>query len=339
MKNVRAGVFLLIACFLALQIFEASCSADQIGIGIAHYGVAYDGANIWVANYSRNTVTKLRASDGSLVATYRVAGPWGMAFDGEDMWVANYSGGTVTELRASDGAVIGVYQAGVNPKAVLFDGSNIWIASGGDKGSVTKLRAADGSLVWTTPVDDPWGMAFDGSTVWVTNNDANRVTRLNSNGCVVGVYRVGDHPMGIAFDGRYMWVANNGGTTVMKLSAIDGSRVGKFRVGINPFGIFSEGNYVWVTRTNGVLTELTTGGCMVRSYDVSDYPDGIAFDGTNIWVANTEGEVKAFRAYTGALVATCDIQQSCAHGPQIAESIAWNCSPKESARQCRRSKN
>jgi hypothetical protein len=30
--------------------------------------VAFDGANIWVANNSRNTVTKLRARQGSLAA-------------------------------------------------------------------------------------------------------------------------------------------------------------------------------------------------------------------------------------------------------------------------------
>ena len=35
-------------------------------------GVAFDGANIWVANGGSNTVTKLRASDGALQGTFSV---------------------------------------------------------------------------------------------------------------------------------------------------------------------------------------------------------------------------------------------------------------------------
>ncbi len=53
-------------------------------------GVAFDGANIWVANYNDDSVTKLRAGDGSLVGTYPAGnGPNGMAFDGANIWVAN----------------------------------------------------------------------------------------------------------------------------------------------------------------------------------------------------------------------------------------------------------
>jgi hypothetical protein len=31
-------------------------------------GVAFDGANVWVANFNDNTVTKLRAADGTSLA-------------------------------------------------------------------------------------------------------------------------------------------------------------------------------------------------------------------------------------------------------------------------------
>ena len=35
----------------------------------AAYGVAFDGANIWIAKYGSDNMTKLRASDGALLAT------------------------------------------------------------------------------------------------------------------------------------------------------------------------------------------------------------------------------------------------------------------------------
>jgi DNA-binding beta-propeller fold protein YncE len=49
--------------------------------------VAFDGANIWVANNVSNNVTKLRASDGSNRGTFTVGNnPQGVAFDGANIW-------------------------------------------------------------------------------------------------------------------------------------------------------------------------------------------------------------------------------------------------------------
>ena len=41
-------------------------------MGSEPYGIAFDGANIWVANYGSNNVTKLRASDGAVLGTFAV---------------------------------------------------------------------------------------------------------------------------------------------------------------------------------------------------------------------------------------------------------------------------
>ncbi len=89
--------------------------------------VAFDGANIWVVNYGGGNVTKLSASNGSLVGTYNVGSePYGVAFDGSNIWVTNYSGNTVTKLRASDGSLMGTYTVGNGPYGIAFDGTNMW---------------------------------------------------------------------------------------------------------------------------------------------------------------------------------------------------------------------
>jgi DNA-binding beta-propeller fold protein YncE len=63
--------------------------------------LAFDGANIWVTNSGDDTVTKLRASDGTNLGTFPVGtGPLGIIFDGANIWVANYSSANVTKLRA-----------------------------------------------------------------------------------------------------------------------------------------------------------------------------------------------------------------------------------------------
>jgi DNA-binding beta-propeller fold protein YncE len=68
-------------------------------VGSGPNGVAFDGANIWVANYDGNNVTKLQAATGALVGTFPVGNfPLGVAFDGANIWVTNSGGSTVSKL-------------------------------------------------------------------------------------------------------------------------------------------------------------------------------------------------------------------------------------------------
>jgi hypothetical protein len=64
--------------------------------------------------------------------------PYGIAFDGANMWVTNEDDSTVTKLRASDGANLGTFTVGPNPMGVAFDGANIWVANEGSA-TVSKL--------------------------------------------------------------------------------------------------------------------------------------------------------------------------------------------------------
>jgi hypothetical protein len=111
----------------------------------------------------------------------------GLAFDGTHIWTANYSSNSVSKLRASDGALIGTYNTGTNPMGLAFDGTHIWTANGGSN-SVSKLRASDGALIRTYPWDDlldysgykdrPTDLASDGTHIWVINSHGNYVVKI-----------------------------------------------------------------------------------------------------------------------------------------------------------------
>ena len=108
-----------------LNLEATNLASLQSGVII---GGTFDGANIWMADSLNNTVTKIRASDASLVGNFAVGDqPTAMAFDGTNVWVTNWLGGTVTELRASDGTNLGTFTAGGGPDAVAFDGANLWV--------------------------------------------------------------------------------------------------------------------------------------------------------------------------------------------------------------------
>jgi len=94
-------------------------------VGNEPVGITFDGANIWTANSGDGTVTKLRASDGSLLGTFSVGSilPYGLAFDGANICVTGSP--CIDELRASDGAQIGLFRLPNAGTGVAFDGANI----------------------------------------------------------------------------------------------------------------------------------------------------------------------------------------------------------------------
>jgi DNA-binding beta-propeller fold protein YncE len=100
-------------------------------VGKAPIGLAFDGADIWVANTGDGTVSKLRASDGKTLGTFGgISGnPYGVAFDGANIWVS--TGISLAEFRASDGKKLGEFFANGESTGVAFDGANIWVALSG----------------------------------------------------------------------------------------------------------------------------------------------------------------------------------------------------------------
>ena len=72
------------------MLYATAWTLGTFAVGNAPTGLVFDGANIWVAHFLGDTVSKLRASDGMTLGTFAVGdGPIGVAFDGANIWVAN----------------------------------------------------------------------------------------------------------------------------------------------------------------------------------------------------------------------------------------------------------
>src|SRR5579863_6186148 len=113
---------------LALLRWYGANTTTRFAVGQQPYGVAFDGANIWTANYNDRTVTKLRANDGEVLGTFKAgSAPYGVTFDGANVWVSDQGQGAVTKLRASDGKVLGTFTVGPFPGWMAFDGAHVWV--------------------------------------------------------------------------------------------------------------------------------------------------------------------------------------------------------------------
>jgi hypothetical protein len=107
--------------------------------GNSPIGIAFDGENIWMANFYKSSVTKLQARDGAILGTYEVEdGPNGVSFAGGHIWVSNHGASTISKIEPRDGTVVGSMAVGRGPSSVIFDGHNIWVASSGSN-SVSKV--------------------------------------------------------------------------------------------------------------------------------------------------------------------------------------------------------
>jgi hypothetical protein len=291
-----------LVCILTSGTTAISWSGGNVGtytIGTTGYGCCFDGTNIWVANFSDNTVSKLLASTGAVIGTYATgSGPTGVCFDGLNIWISNFTDGTVTKLLASTGGVVGTYTVGTNPIAICFDGLNVWTANY-NSADTTKLLASTGAVVGTyTTASGPFDVCFDGTNIWVPGVNTTTVTKLlASTGALVGTYSCGASPSGACFDGTNIWITNgNGGTnTVTKLLASTGALIATYSTGSNttPFHLCFDGTNLWIS-SNGtsIVTKLIVATGVISNYATQSITHGVCFDGTNIWIPSSSTVTK-----------------------------------------------
>lgn len=277
---------------LAALLQGVAPALDTFPVGGGPVALVFDGANIWVGNWDAGAVTKLRPSDGAVLAMFPVAGSSaGLAFDGANIWVAGYGSGVVTKLRASDGAALGAFPVGRYLTGMAFDGVHIWVADHGT-GKVFKLRTSDGAVLSESPTGiGPEIVLFDGTNIWTANLYSNTVTKIRPvDGAVLGNFPVGAGPQSLGYDGANIWVSNTGHNTVTKLRASDGVVLGTFAVPGTPDGMAFDGNNMWLAYGGWpcfVAKLRPADGTTLETYSLgSGRPSWVAFDGANIWVAN-----------------------------------------------------
>jgi len=75
------------------------------------------------------------------LGTYAVGSkPRNCCFDGSSIWVTNNESNSVTRLKASDGSYIASYRAGTQPFDIIVAGSSIWVTNMGSN-DITRLPA------------------------------------------------------------------------------------------------------------------------------------------------------------------------------------------------------
>ncbi len=119
-----------------LKLNGAGAILQTVTVGLQPFSAVFDGTSIWVPNSGSDSVTVVRASNGTVLQTLTGNGlnlPASSAFDGERILITNYNGNSVSFWKAADLTPLGTSTAGinVNPFGVCSDGVNFWVALAG----------------------------------------------------------------------------------------------------------------------------------------------------------------------------------------------------------------
>ncbi|MFV1859889.1 MAG: protein kinase [Anaerolineales bacterium] len=203
------------------RLTAAGCEAspDPCGQAVATYSVsdlpvalAYDGSSLWIAAALGQSLTQLDPSSGEELGRHPLPNvPSSLIYADGYMWTANELAGSVTKIDL-EGEVIGDYSVGSAPRALLWDGESLWIASEQDN-VLSQLETGSGEVLASYTLDgSPAALAFDGEYLWVALSDRGEVLKLDrSDGATLERLPAGANPVALLLEGGTLWVADASG--------------------------------------------------------------------------------------------------------------------------------
>jgi S-layer family protein len=185
-------------------------------VGLTPQLVQSDRADLWVANLSSGTVSRVRASDGKLLDTWTGADhAFGVLCAMGKVFVTGAtSPGNLYQIDPTQpaGAVTTLSSSlGFSPFGIAYDGQRIWTANFSASVSIITLNPTTVTTVSTGFTGSVSGVIYDGANIWVTDyttGTADKLRKLDSSGNIVQSVDVGRQPNHPAFDGTNIWVPN-----------------------------------------------------------------------------------------------------------------------------------
>ena len=269
--------------------------------------IAWDGADLWVANNAAHTVHRVRASDGKVLSSYFAGdlNPHDIIVAAGYVFVTSLEGSNPGRVYSIDPQIspldsgwltLITNDTGPNPVGITFDGQRIWTANSLGGGSITRIVLSTGiEANFTSGFITPADILWDGENLWVADQGADNVKRVDpATGTVLQFIPVGDAPSNLLFDGANLWVSNTLSDSVTVIRAVGNLR-GTVLDTITgnglaaPRGMAFDGERVLVTNNIPLstvslfkATDLTPLGNLFTG--VSSNPVAACSDGLNFWI-------------------------------------------------------
>src|ERR1041384_2334165 len=226
--------------------------------------------------------------------------PRDISFDGEDLWSANFSGNSVTRFRASEGRVMQTWPAATGAIAVVVAAGKIFIAGNLGPGTAGKIYSINPEATSSGPVTvfesdigfAPLAITFDGVNLW-TANASGSISKVNVVNGIDSTFSGFSSANDILWDGVNLWVADGGDHTLKRVDPSNGTGLESFSGFTEANKLVLDGTNLWVSNfnVNSVKVLRATGGLRGTTLATItgngiDSPYGMAFDGERVMVCN-----------------------------------------------------
>ncbi len=262
---VGGGLVVVVLAVLGVFAFNGLFGPPKVAtypVGQSPRALLFDGQSIWVANFFANTLTQLTAANcgnnpdpcgkaGQVIRVDQLPTALALSADGKTLWVASALNSTLAWLDPVTGREVGRVHLPNVPSALLRVGDDLWVANS-FTGTVTRV-GSDGTILGDYPAGHkPVALAYDGKSLWVANQDAATITRLNpANGAVLRTDKLLGDPTALAFDGAHLWVALSARNEVVELDPANGKVLAQVVVGLKPVSLLFDGTTLWSADQGG----------------------------------------------------------------------------------------
>jgi YVTN family beta-propeller protein len=289
----RDGEEFTLAPNTVVQLDPSDGSVETgVPVGTTPTDLAFDGTNLWVANFDDKTVQRIRVADATADPAQGgiLANPTGIAAGGGAVWVTNGFAGQLIRMdpRQANATTPIPLVSGV--QGVAYGEDAVWVASPND-GTLLRVDAVTNAQR-AIPLPDgahPEDVTVGGGAVWVTDRDGGQVLQVDPSDLAVTdeIPLLGDRsPSRIAFGDGYVWVSSSESDSVTRIDPTSNATTTIERVGNGPLGIAAGNGLVWVANgLDGTVVQIDPRTAKVVGSTTLGYsPDSVAVTPDGVWV-------------------------------------------------------
>jgi class 3 adenylate cyclase/DNA-binding beta-propeller fold protein YncE len=267
-----------------------------VPVGTRPTGIVLGEGSVWVINFTDQTLSRIDASTGQVLANPAVGGtPTGLAVGAGAIWVTTGFGlasgdtGSVIRFNVRTGRPEGRVDVASGAEALAFGENALWVADRlGDQ--LLRVDPAGNAVVREIAVARaPSAVAVGEGSVWVASSLDRTIWRIDPDSYSVDArISLPAPPIALYAGQGALWATSETGNTLMRIDALTNALITSIDVGKGPRGVAAMDGRVWIAVGGDrklVLVDPAT-NAVIGSFDLEALPDGVAVgeDGA-VWLS------------------------------------------------------
>lgn len=289
-------------------------------VGTDMYVTSFNDNKLSKINLTNNTISEISLSGDVVSGGYNSTD---IKIYGGDLYVANWSAGTVSKivLSGNTGVVSTFISSGLNnPTGLMFIGTTLYVLHDVNGGTIATYDATNGILLdssFASGLGDHNGMVYDGTYLYIPNGFGGYgINRVDLSGNVTSITLSGDplsQPRYLAFDTNgILYATNDSGSRISTiiLSGTNGN-VSTYITSLNrPQGIVidSDNNLFVASYQDSKVYEYS-----LYSLHYTNVPDSSLPYGSDLLTVYNNNNVQVYQFYVDVSCYNEDTQILCYH--------------------------